>query len=99
MRTPRRRSRAASRSQAASGRPALGRAERRPQRPIYRWQWILTSIYIPVMLHFGDMPLEHAVDIPSLPVAVIGAGPVGLAAAAELVKRGVTPLIFEAGAT
>lgn len=34
----------------------------------------------------------------SLPVAVIGAGPVGLAAAAHLVSRGETPLVFEAGA-
>ncbi|MEZ4863552.1 MAG: NAD(P)-binding domain-containing protein [Caldilineaceae bacterium] len=34
----------------------------------------------------------------SLPVAVIGAGPVGLAAAAHLVQRGETPLVFEAGA-
>lgn len=33
-----------------------------------------------------------------LPVAVIGAGPVGLAAAAELIARGETPLILEAGA-
>lgn len=33
----------------------------------------------------------------SLPVAVIGAGPVGLAAAAHLLERGLTPLIFEAG--
>lgn len=32
-----------------------------------------------------------------LPVAVIGAGPVGLAAAAHLMARGFTPLIFEAG--
>ena len=32
-----------------------------------------------------------------LPVAVIGAGPVGLAAAAQLIKRGATPLILEAG--
>lgn len=32
-----------------------------------------------------------------LPVAVIGAGPVGLAAAAHLVKRGETPLVLEAG--
>ncbi len=32
----------------------------------------------------------------SLPVAVLGAGPVGLAAAAHLVERGFTPLIFEA---
>jgi thioredoxin reductase len=32
-----------------------------------------------------------------LPVAVIGAGPVGLAAAAHLVDRGETPLVLEAG--
>lgn len=38
-------------------------------------------------------------DRNALPVAVIGAGPVGLAAAAELVKRGVTPLILESGAS
>jgi cation diffusion facilitator CzcD-associated flavoprotein CzcO len=35
----------------------------------------------------------------NLPVAVIGAGPVGLAAAAHLVGRGLTPLVFEAGAS
>ncbi|SEE71733.1 Thioredoxin reductase [Arthrobacter alpinus] len=32
-----------------------------------------------------------------LPVAVIGAGPVGLAAAANLVERGISVVIFEAG--
>jgi hypothetical protein len=32
-----------------------------------------------------------------LPVAVIGAGPVGLAAAAQLTARGIEPVIFEAG--
>ena len=32
-----------------------------------------------------------------LPVAVIGAGPVGLAAAAHLLERGFAPLVFEAG--
>jgi len=37
--------------------------------------------------------------IPELPVAVIGAGPIGLAAAAHLLERGLTPVIFEAGAT
>ena len=31
------------------------------------------------------------------PVAVIGAGPVGLAAAAHLLSRGLEPLVFEAG--
>ncbi len=34
-----------------------------------------------------------------LPVAVIGAGPVGLAAAARLVERGLTPLVVERGAS
>ncbi|WP_427006940.1 FAD-dependent oxidoreductase [Pseudarthrobacter sp. H2] len=33
----------------------------------------------------------------NLPLAVIGAGPVGLAAAAHLIERGLEPLIFEAG--
>lgn len=32
-------------------------------------------------------------------VAVIGAGPIGLAAAAQLLERGFTPIVFEAGAT
>jgi thioredoxin reductase len=36
-------------------------------------------------------------ETPRLPVAVIGAGPVGLAAAAHLVARGETPLVLEAG--
>ena len=35
--------------------------------------------------------------LPSLPVAIIGAGPVGLAAAAHLATRGETPLVLEAG--
>ncbi|MGF9648250.1 NAD(P)-binding protein [Pseudarthrobacter oxydans] len=35
----------------------------------------------------------------ALPVAVIGAGPVGLAAAAHLLERGLEPLLFEAGPT
>src|SRR5215211_2032860 len=33
----------------------------------------------------------------ALPVAVIGAGPIGLAAAAHLLQRGETPLILEGG--
>lgn len=36
-------------------------------------------------------------DNTHLPVAIIGAGPVGLAAAAHLLARGLTPLILEAG--
>lgn len=36
-------------------------------------------------------------NISSLPVAIIGAGPVGLAAAAHLIERGIEPLLFEAG--
>jgi Pyridine nucleotide-disulphide oxidoreductase len=34
---------------------------------------------------------------PELPIAVIGAGPVGLAAAAHLIDKGTTPLVLEAG--
>ena len=34
-----------------------------------------------------------------LPVAIIGAGPVGLAAASHLVLRGLKPIIFERGAS
>ncbi|MBX3010031.1 MAG: NAD(P)-binding domain-containing protein [Caldilineaceae bacterium] len=34
----------------------------------------------------------------SLPIAIIGAGPIGLAAAAHCIQRGETPIIFEAGA-
>ena len=34
----------------------------------------------------------------NLPVAIIGAGPVGLAAAAHLLERGETPIVFESGA-
>jgi thioredoxin reductase len=37
------------------------------------------------------------VDRNQLPIAIIGAGPVGLAAAAQVVKRGATPLVLEAG--
>jgi thioredoxin reductase len=36
-------------------------------------------------------------SIEKLPVTVIGAGPVGLAAAAHLITRGETPLLLEAG--
>ncbi|MEU3922664.1 NAD(P)-binding domain-containing protein [Streptomyces sp. NPDC029004] len=38
------------------------------------------------------------VEVPTaLPAVVIGAGPIGLAAAAHLVERGVQPLVLEAG--
>ena len=39
----------------------------------------------------------RAVDETSLPVVVVGAGPVGLAAAAHLLDRGLEPLVLEAG--
>ncbi|MCX5200244.1 NAD(P)-binding domain-containing protein [Streptomyces sp. NBC_00237] len=35
----------------------------------------------------------------ALPVVVIGAGPIGLAAAAQLVEQGLRPLVLEAGST
>jgi thioredoxin reductase len=35
----------------------------------------------------------------NLPIAIIGAGPVGLAAAAHVVSRGMTPIVFERGSS
>jgi len=46
-------------------------------------------------LTLQQAPMAHG----SLPVAVLGAGPVGLAAAARLIERGIEPLIIEAGAS
>ncbi|MGY4827096.1 arsenic resistance N-acetyltransferase ArsN2 [Sphaerotilaceae bacterium SBD11-9] len=46
------------------------------------------------------MSLTLAADLApdlALPVAVLGAGPVGLSAAARLLERGMTPLVLEAG--
>lgn len=37
--------------------------------------------------------------ISQLPVAVLGAGPIGLAAAAHLIEYGFTPIVFEQGAS
>src|SRR5687768_13947281 len=43
------------------------------------------------------VPSSRALD--GLPVAIIGAGPVGLAAAAQLLERGVDVIVLEAGGT
>ena len=40
---------------------------------------------------------EGVESLTSLPVAIIGGGPVGLAAAAHLLERGLEPVVFEAG--
>jgi thioredoxin reductase len=47
----------------------------------------------------GCTASAEADDPEGLPVAVIGAGPVGLAAAAHLLDRGLRPVVLEAGAT
>jgi thioredoxin reductase len=44
-------------------------------------------------------PTMRSSRLDGLPVAIIGAGPVGLAAAAHLSERGIDFVIFEAGAT
>jgi thioredoxin reductase len=41
--------------------------------------------------------MSHLIDQQASTVAVIGAGPIGLAAAAHLVERGLTPIVLEAG--
>jgi cation diffusion facilitator CzcD-associated flavoprotein CzcO len=44
-----------------------------------------------------SMPAATLSNRSNLPVVVIGAGPVGLAAAAHLLARGETPVVLEAG--
>jgi thioredoxin reductase len=49
-----------------------------------------------------DLPLPSSSShdrLAGLPVAVIGAGPIGLAAAAQLLERGIDVVVFEAGAS
>src|ERR1700741_5590727 len=46
-----------------------------------------------------EIEAEIAMSANDLPVAVIGAGPIGLAAAAHLVERGVPVRVYEAGRT
>lgn len=48
-------------------------------------------------LTLNAVTATDATDATDLPVAVLGAGPVGLAAAARLIERGLQPLILEAG--
>ena len=43
--------------------------------------------------------MNEQVNANALPVAVIGGGPVGLAAAAHLLERGFEPVVIEAGST
>ncbi|RXZ40819.1 FAD-dependent oxidoreductase, partial [Agromyces binzhouensis] len=42
-------------------------------------------------------PATRSERLDTLPVAVIGAGPIGLAAAAELLERGIDVVVYEAG--
>ena len=56
----------------------------------YFLTWLLL-----VATYFRGLPMTY--NVKNLPVAVIGAGPVGLSAAVNLIDRGLTPIIFEAG--
>jgi thioredoxin reductase len=44
-----------------------------------------------------SIQIDEGVLVNELPVVVVGAGPTGLAAAAELLERGLEPLVLEAG--
>src|SRR5699024_12509072 len=51
---------------------------------------------------FRRPPMPNTPDTPpsdQLPVIIIGAGPVGLAAAAHVLERGLTPVVLVAGAS
>ncbi len=49
------------------------------------------------MQQSNGKPVMTNVPAAALPVVVVGAGPVGLAAAAHLLERGLDPLVIEAG--
>ena len=51
------------------------------------------------MLRLAVGQRSFEVDKAQLPIAIIGAGPVGLAAAAQVVSRGAVPLVLEAGSS
>ena len=48
------------------------------------------------MQQSNGKPVMTNVPAAALPVVVVGAGPVGLAAAAHLLERGLDPLVIEA---
>ncbi|WP_395639037.1 NAD(P)-binding domain-containing protein [Pseudolysinimonas sp.] len=51
------------------------------------------------MTLLADSPVVATSALTRLPVVIIGAGPVGLAAAAQLLERGIEPLVLEQGDT
>src|ERR1044072_1545199 len=67
--------------------------------PLYRPKSILTSVNTVLMLSEAVGHWSSDVNTSELPIAIIGAGPVGLAAATQAVSRGSTADVFEAGTT
>jgi thioredoxin reductase len=59
--------------------------------------YVLMSVDVKGMVPMGAGQRVAAVASAGLPVVVIGGGPVGLAAAANLLERGLEPLVLEAG--
>jgi cation diffusion facilitator CzcD-associated flavoprotein CzcO len=55
------------------------------------------EVVVTTLLDLTPRPVSTG-TLTGLPVAIIGAGPIGLAAAAHLVERGIDFVIFEAGA-
>ena len=80
---------------------ALDHGERRRHAVIVSKKLDLRGVVVTVSVTLKVFDSSRSADVNHanpLPVAVIGAGPVGLAAAAHLLDRGLQPLVFEAGA-
>lgn len=56
----------------------------------------LDTLYDYTRILNPGVPIGKIPDVPSLPVAIVGAGPAGLVSAYELLRMGIKPVIFEA---
>ena len=60
---------------------------------------MLSTYTYPRYAHHRPAEIERPGEVPRHPVIVVGAGPVGLAAAAHILERGMKPIVLKASQT